>query len=423
MILLNKKKDEIQNEVVKEFLKNNKVGTCEIITGFGKTFLFLKILNTFPKYKNDTIHLFLAEQKDRENDLLKDISKFNKIYNCDILKEYNLQFQCYQTVRNWKGFKFGLVCADEIHDSISPENCKFYFNNINEGLLGLTAKFDGKKIYDFSDDQFLIDIFGKIYVSKQEMLDLICPVIFKYDIEQAQIDNTSRKLNIFIFNHDLDKTNKNILAGSKNKPFYQTEEKMYNYLTEQFKKVINLEPFLNENLFDFEQRKNKQIINIINKRTKFLHTLPSRFKLIRELLKYINDKTIIFGNSIEELEKLTPNVISSKKTDDQNNEIRQLFDDNIIKIIASFKKLKQGANLEKVSNCIIHSYYSSEIDLIQRIGRLRQDGNKEGNVFIFVSNNTQEEVWLNTMLSNFSNLNIKYMKLEDFISNKLYINL
>lgn len=32
-----------------------------------------------------------------------------------------------------------------------------------------------------------------------------------------------------------------------------------------------------------------------------------------------------------------------------------IFDNDKIDIIASFKKLKQGANLDKIDNCIIHS--------------------------------------------------------------------
>ena len=364
---LNNKKDSIQNTALEVWNKNHRYGTCEIITGLGKTFLALKALLTYPKNEFNTIHLFLAEQKDRKNDLYKDILKFNKIYNCDILKEYNLQFHCYQTVRNWKNFKIGLVIADEIHDSISPENCKFYFNNTYEGILGLTAKFNGDKIYDFSNDKFLIEKFGKLYVYKSDILDLIAPIVYTYNINEGQKDNTSRNLNIYIFNHDLDAVSKNIEAGSKARPFYQTEYAAYKYLTKKFNDCIKMEPCLNEDLSDFETKKNLEILKIVNKRTKFLHTLPSRFRLVRTLLKYLNDKTIIFGNSISELEKFTPNVVSSKKSDAQNDAIRDLFDKDIINTIGSFKKLKQGANLDKVANCIIHSYYSTEIDFIQRI--------------------------------------------------------
>tara|TARA_R110000851_G_scaffold315229_2_gene477552 strand:- start:4146 stop:4385 length:240 start_codon:yes stop_codon:yes gene_type:complete len=76
---------------------HGKKGTCQIITGLGKTFISLHALYTMPK-GDDKIHLFLAEQKDRVKDLREDILKYNKLFNRDVLNDYNLQFQCYQTV-------------------------------------------------------------------------------------------------------------------------------------------------------------------------------------------------------------------------------------------------------------------------------------------------------------------------------------
>ena len=77
--------------------------------------------------------------------------------------------------------------------------------------------------------------------------------------------------------------------------------------------------------------------------------------------------------------------------------------------------MKQGANLDKVDNCIIHSYFSTELDFIQRIGRLRQNEDKEGNVFILVTRNTQEEVWLKIMLQNIIDYDITYCNIDECI--------
>lgn len=420
-MVINEKKAYIQEEALKAWIKNDKIGTCEIITGLGKTFLALKALQTFPKYKNDTIHLFLAEQVDREDDLLKDIEKFNKLYNCDIMKEYNLQFRCYQTVRSWSGFKFGLVIADEIHDSISKENCKFYFNNAVQGILGLTAKFNGDKIYDFVGDPDMIRIFQKLYVSKAEILKMVAPIIYTYTINQGQKDDTSRKLNIFIIEHELNAYDKTIKAGNAKKPFFQTEKAAYQYINKIFNEIINKQPLPTEDLYKFEEQRNLELIKIVNKRANFLYSLPSKIDVLEEFLHLIKGKTIIFGNSLVELAKLTPHVVSSKNKDLENQNIRNLFDNGEIDLIGSFKKLKQGANLKDVKNCIIHSYYSDEIDFIQRVGRLRQaQDNSAGNVIILVTKDTQEEVWLNKMLSNANEFNIIKTTLNGFMDNKYY---
>lgn len=53
------------------------------------------------------------------------------------------------------------------------------------------------------------------------------------------------------------------------------------------------------------------------------------------------------------------------------------------------------------------SYYSTDKDFIQRIGRLRNN-NKVGNVFILLTKNTQEEKWFDKIFLNINNLNIIY---------------
>ena len=78
-----------------------------------------------------------------------------------------------------------------------------------------------------------------------------------------------------------------------------------------------------------------------------------------------------------------------------------------ISLIGSFKKLKQGANLPNIDNCIIMSYYSTDKDFIQRVGRLRQN-NKIGNIFIFLTHETQEVVWFSKMFDNITNLSMIY---------------
>ena len=157
---INEQKNNIQNEALLAWQSNNKCGTTEMITGVGKTFLALKALYTMPKHDQDTIHLFLAEQKDRLDDLIKDIAKFNVINDCNVMEDYNLQFQCYQTVYKWKEFQLGLVICDEIHDSLTPEYFNFYLNNTFEAILGLSAKVPNitnytiKKITKFLKSKF-----------------------------------------------------------------------------------------------------------------------------------------------------------------------------------------------------------------------------------------------------------------------------
>jgi superfamily II DNA or RNA helicase len=410
---VNLQKDKIQNEAVAKWTANDKKGTTEIITGLGKTFLALKALYTMPKNQQDTVHLFLAEQKDRQQDLIKDVVKFNAIYKCNVMADYNLQFQCYQTVRNWKGYKLGLVIADEVHDSMSVENYKFYINNSYNSLLGLTALFNGDTTYFIGDRPELEEIFGKRLITKQDLLDHVAPICYTYTVDQGQIEGTSRKLNIFVVETELDPVTKNVECGSKTHTFMSTETLAYEYAAKKVNLALNMKQGLLEDYYKYNESKNLNLFRASAKRCKLLYNLPSKIKTTQSILKFLVDKTVVFSNSLDALTEVTPWVVSSKKTDTQNESVRTMFDCGTIKTIGSFKKLKQGANLEKADNCILMSYYSTEIDFVQRIGRLRQHMDKVGNVFVLVTKNTQEEVWLSKMMENATQYNIFKGNLTD----------
>ena len=382
--MIDKNKDKVQQEALRLWVDNDKEGTLQIITGLGKTFISLHALYTMKK--DDRIHLFLAEQVDRVKDLKDDIEKYNKLFKRDVLNDYNLQFYCYQTVYKWKNKHFGLVIADEIHDSITPAYSKFYFNNTYDAIIGLSATIPLETKYIINDR----------VVTKGMFLNKIAPICFTYSIDDGQKDNTSRKLEVYIIENELDSIKKTVKAGSKKKPFYQSEQAAYDYWNTQHKRAW------------FEEDYDKQQLRIritAQKRSSILYNLESKVEIVKKLLHVLDTKTIIFGNSIPSLLKITPNVITSKNSAVKNDRLRDAFDNDKIQVIGSFKKLKQGANLKDLDNCIIMSYYSTDKDFIQRIGRLRNN-NTVGRVFIIRTKDTQEEIWFNKIFENLNNLDL-----------------
>lgn len=393
--MLNELKDKIQQEALKAWVNNDKKGTAELATGTGKTILALHALYTMDK--SDLIHLFLAETTERKKDLLSDIKLYNKLFNVDVVNDYNLKFYCYQTVYKWKDRKFGLVIADEIHNSLSPKYSEFFFNNNYQAIIGLSATIDRKTKYDID---------GQI-VTKGSLVDRIAPSIYKYSINQAKEDGVGRQLNIYVVSQELDSVNKTIKAGNSRVSFMQTEKAAYDYWDKEHKRSWFIED---------EEMKSLKIRITATKRSNVLFNLPSKIKTVIDLLESISGKSILFGNSLDSLLKVTPNVVSSRNSEDKNNYIRDQFDKGIIQLIGSFKKLRQGANLKELDNCIIMSYYSSEVHQIQQWGRLRQNGDKVGSVFILLTKNTQEEIWFSKMMENMTDFNIIYCdNIEDCI--------
>jgi superfamily II DNA or RNA helicase len=381
--MLDQKRNEIQDITVETWFQTGCKGTANVSTGVGKTFIFFKALLKTCKV-GDRI-LFLAETRQREIDLFVDLEKFERLFNVN-LRQYNIQFDCYQSAYKWTNTQWDMVCADEIHSGLSPVYSKFFFNNSIKRILGLSATVDRNTLY----------VEEGVEYTKGDLLDKIAPVVFTYTLNQAAEDGTTKKLNIYIIRHTMDALNKNVPAGTKANPFMTTEQAAYDYWDGEFRRAL----FLPDG-----QAKTFRIRNTSAARAKVLYNLPSKIQSASKLIQALHGKTLLFGNSLEALHKVTPNVIHGKNSEKKNSQIRKDFDEGVITCIGSFKMLKQGANLKDLDNTVIMSYYSKELDLIQQLGRQRVT-DKTGNVFIYLTVGSQEVKWLEKAMSNITNYNI-----------------
>jgi len=399
--LINNLQDKVQREAVQAWIDIGKIGCLNLSTGTGKSIAALHCLYTMPKFDVDgKTHLFLAETVQREKDILDDIEKYNKIFGVNIQQDYFLKFSTYQSAYKYENKEYGLVIADEAHFSLTEQYSKFYYNNKYDALVALTATTE-------RDVEYIID--GK-KITKGDLLDEIAPVCYTYTLAQSKEDGIGRILNIYVVKSELDSINKTIKAGSKTKPFFQTEKSAYDYWDREHKKSWFIE---DKEVKDFKIRITS------TKRSALLYNLPSKINIVKQILDTIKGKTIIFSNSLDSLLKITPNTVSSRYSEDRNKEIREAFDSDKISIIGSFKKLLQGANLKKLDNCILMSYFSSEGQVIQKLGRIRKYDDKVGNVFILLTNQTQEEIWFSKMIQDLTEFNFIYCNnIEDCI--KLY---
>lgn len=350
--MIDPKKELIQEKAIVACLDNRNSfglfrGTCEIATGHGKTFIAFKLAHHLkPKHI-----LFLAETEIREKNILDDYAKFKMLYGYDPLENAKIEFACYQSAYKWKDKSFDFVVADEIHDSLSPAYFNFYLNNEYKHLLGLSATIDKKNKYEDSE--------GNEY-TKIDLLNRIAPVVFKYSLSDSIENKTGRQLRIVVIKHSLDHVNKTMPVTYKkngeSKTFYQTEFEMYDYYNRRFYQAI------------FQKDHNDFLIrHYANKRNAVLYKAPSKIKVLKELLKYL-DRTIVFGNDIDSISQIVPTV-SSRNKPAVNSQIIKDFNEHKLGVIGSFKMLKQGVNLKDLDNVIMHSYYGVEKDSVQRVGR------------------------------------------------------
>lgn len=271
-----------------------------------------------------------------------------------------------------------LVVCDEIHELLTPTRFKFAEDNLNKSevfVLGLSATIDSRTKYKTEAGEYI----------KTDLLDTFAPVCFRYTVKQGQEDETSRKLKIYVVRHELSNA-KTVLTGSKDKKFLVSEASNYEYLTREFKKSLFL-PMSNKSR-DFLIR------NAASRRAKFLYNLPSKIEKCKQLLSQIPGRTLVFGNSVDSLLEITPNVIAGKVKNYE--QILADFKAGKINTAAAFKILEQGENIPDLDNLVLLSYYGKTKAWVQRIGRLRQS-NKIGRVYVFLTKDTQEEVWFRNM--------------------------
>lgn len=358
-------RDRIQDEAVKSWWKTKR-GTVVMPTGAGKNFVALKIAKDFVGKKV----LHLSERTDREQTFKAEIKKFKKLYKVNLPE---VTYACYQSAYKWKDTYWDLVIADEVHDSLSSEYVKFYYNNDYDGILGLTATPDlSTGVGDVTREDYLNDLF---------------PIVYKLSISDARDYGMLPNLQVFTVLHRLDAVKKTIEGGNKKKTFKTTEARSYAYWDSKFWEGV----YMNNEFI---------IKNAARKRAELLYKLPSKIEVTKQIVNSLQGKTIVFGNSLDSLLKVTPNVVSSRNTDLQNEKIKRRYNDGSINVLGSFKKLKQGINLDGLDNVVMMSYYSKSLDFIQRSGRIRaKDSNFVGNLIILKTIGTKEDDWYNKMLT------------------------
>lgn len=395
-----------QSEAVEAW---NGVGTINAAVGFGKNFTAFKCIEKALEMswikKGDKI-FFFAETMAREDTLWKEL----ELYGKGLRSMFDWRFYCYQSLPVEER---QLDIYDEIHDALTPK----YKQNIVNGAkykIGLSAtipknysifrtELDYKDVNKVYSSKKELEEGDESFINKGQLLEKLCPIVFVYTLEQGITEGLLSPFKTFIVEHTLDAEDKSMLVW-KSKKEYGSESDYYNKRA-KLKQNYNLPFFM-------KQRLGKEM-------TLLLYELPSKTKLVKNLLESIGGKTIIFGTRLEQLRLITDNVVEGKNF----KELVAKFNSGEINTIASSKKLKQGITLEGIENCIIVSYFSTFSDIIQQLGRIvRFVEGKVAKLYIIVTLNTFEEKWFKEMQNMYDEKGklegIVDLKIADYISSK-----
>jgi superfamily II DNA or RNA helicase len=177
----------------------------------------------------------------------------------------------------------------------------------------------------------------------------------------------------------------------KDKDFYTSEFKNYNYWTQR----VN----------DSNTTKQRQISSIM--RMKAMMDFKTKENYAKSLLQDIEDKCIVFCNTQEQADRICEFSYHSNNPDSEGN--LDLFGNDHITKLSCVMQLNEGVNIPNLRAGIIMHSYGNERKAAQRIGRLlRLNPTETSIVHILCYKNTVDEKWVNEALQDLDESKIKY---------------
>ena len=380
-----------QEQAVNAWVNQDFKGTIMLAPGLGKTFTSFhaayRLLELGRINLGDTI-IFLAETTVREKTVFEDEApKYLELFGKDILKDFNLQFRCYQSmpVEEFDGFKdVALVIFDETQDCLSAKYSENIINSKCPHMIGLTGAMSLEQhVYPQDEETKVLEVYqtdeetkrGEVteFISKGQLLEIYMPICYQATSRQAIKEGMISEFQTWIINHHLD-TTKKYLKTWKSYDTLDTEQDYY-IKKDNFRKNFRNNKFVRTNISRSEL-------------PNFLYNLKSKVKVVKALLKTLTGKTLIFGERLDILDEICPTIRSHNA-----NELVDKFNSGELEVIASSKMLKQGITLEGVQNIIFFSYSSKWHNMEQRRARIRWIDDGQAKLFFFVTQGTLEEKW------------------------------
>ena len=384
--------------VNKNKLQKKALKACEVkgnvlltmATGTGKSKIAIDYCK---KYKPQNIALLVPTEN------LRDTNWADEFYKWDAgeIWENNVLRLCYASGSKVKGNEFDLVIMDESHN-ITDLSYEFFEDNICKKVIALTAT-SPKKI----EKQ---DIFKRLNFRS----------IFSVTLEEAISMGVIAPYSITVVYTNLNSTVKYIDAGSKSKPFKTTEKGQYNYLTKRINDLKgNTEEIDGISVSKYITVREKSMLEMyIRKRTHLINNLKSKEYAAKVILNSIpkEDRYLIFAGSIEQANNLCEHRYHSKTSDEDLKK----FQNGYINRLSCVEALNEGINIPEIDGSVMVQIRSSDIKLIQRIGRnIRFRENHQANIYIIICKDTQDEAWFQKASLNLDESRIQYKTINEFL--------
>jgi superfamily II DNA or RNA helicase len=358
-----KKREQVQADALTIALKHNRCTTA-LSMGVGKTLIGLKYINHFQGLNKKVRVLIVAPKLSIFDSWRSDAQKFG-------INIKNVEFTTYLSLNKQDCQKYDIVILDEAHSLL--ESHLNFLGCYTGRILGLTG----------TPPRYQDSIKGK-------MINQFCPVKFKYITDEAIEDDILNDYRIIVHRMSLSHGN-NVLVKLKDKEFYTSEVKNYNYWSER--------------VYEATGPKQRQITSIMRMRA--LMDFKTKEHYAKKLLEDIDEKCILFCNTQDQADRTCSHSVHSNNPEADEN--LQIFKEGTIDKLSCVLQLNEGVNIPELRAGIIMHAYGNERKSNQRIGRLlRLNPDETATIHILCYKDTIDEQWVDEALKDLDQSKIKY---------------
>lgn len=287
---------------------------------------------------------------------------------------------CYDSLANIKG-DFDLIIYDEIQH-ITLNNVEPMFNKTisTKSILGLTGTMPKHE--------------EKLQIIKKLGLNVIKEVT----IDDAVENNMVADYKVNVLEVPLNSLDKNIKAGSKDKPFMTTEFANYAYLSKNVARMM------------FNPDKRMLKFAILN-RLRFIYNSPTKLSTAKKLINHLQGRKLVFTGSIEHAENITNQTYHSKTNQDYLNK----FLNQDIDLLACVNAGGTGFTYKNVDHFIIVQADSNKSgQFIQKLARsLLLQKDYVASIWVICLTGTQDENWVKNALESLDQNKIEYINIKN----------
>jgi len=369
----NNLKDLIQDDVVTHFEELSHL-ICEITTGFGKTNIAIKAIKKNPK----AIVNIIVPKENLKNQWITVLTK-NNIFlsnvNVYVINSYTMnpeKIPCLDP---------DILIVDEAHRALNEDS--IFFSNLlklapNSKKLLLSASID-EKHKKYLDELGLVNYYQitRNWAFQQGLVPYHTPI-------NIPIDLTASEMSDYLQAEDVIQKESKYLAIGRIFEVYGANE--YQIMTAA--RIMGVEKGV-------IYGKLKRLKAAYHHRKQILYNAANKKDILTEMLKYINEKVLIFTKSIDAANFLADgddkaviyhSKLKKSKKNDERGEVIKAFESNQKPHLYSVDSIKEGYDPPKDCAVVIRTAYEKgERDTIQirgRVGRFDEDNlNKQSFLF------------------------------------------